>query len=103
MTKVESDAILKKLGEIELLLAARSHIDEDFVELKKELEGNGKPGFRKVRDVVIEWENNRKFYTRAIVSVVITNFAALLFAAVIWFVKIYPLLEKLSKLESAGL
>ena len=103
MTKVESEAILKKLGEIELLLAARSHIDEDFVELKKELEGNGKPGFRKVRDVVVEWENTRKFYTRAIVSVIITNFAALLFAAFIWFVKIYPLLEKLSKLETAGL
>lgn len=52
----EFETINKTLAEIKQMLAERKHIDEDFLGLKHEYEGNGKPGFKQVRDKITAWE-----------------------------------------------
>lgn len=54
--QIQYEDIQAKLNEISEMLARREHIDTDFQVLKKELEGNGKPGYKQIRDKVIGWE-----------------------------------------------
>lgn len=54
--QTQYEDIQAKLNEISEMLARREHIDTDFQVLKKELEGNGKPGYKQIRDKVIGWE-----------------------------------------------
>lgn len=54
--QIQYEDIQAKLNEISEMLARREHIDADFQLLKKELEGNGKPGYKQIRDKVIGWE-----------------------------------------------
>ena len=50
------EEIIKELSEIKQMLAERKHLDEDVVNIKHELEGNGKPGWKTIRDKVSSWE-----------------------------------------------
>lgn len=50
------EEIKKELIEIKQLLAERRHLDEDIKSIKQELEGNGKPGWKTIRDKVLSWE-----------------------------------------------
>lgn len=54
--QLQYENIQAKLTEITEMLARREHIDADFQLLKKELEGNGKPGYKQIRDKVTGWE-----------------------------------------------
>jgi len=69
--------------------------------------GNGEPSLqeklRGIENYIREDRENRRYYSRLFISIAVTNFAALLFASIVWFVKILPLLDKLSALEIAGL
>lgn len=60
MTKAkvtEYGEIRKELAEIKQMLAERKHIDDAFVFLKHEYDGNGKPGFKQTRDEVSGWKS----------------------------------------------
>lgn len=48
--------IEKELSEIKQMLAERKHIDETVQTIKHDLEGNGKPGWKAIRDKVLSWE-----------------------------------------------
>ena len=50
------EEIIKELSEIKKMLAERKHLDEDVVNIKHELDGNGKPGWKTIRDKVLSWE-----------------------------------------------
>lgn len=54
--QIQYEDIQAKLNEISEMLARREHIDADFQLLKRELEGNGKPGYKQIRDKVTGWE-----------------------------------------------
>ena len=51
-----NDEIFNKLVEIEKKLAARAHFDTMTQEDRDLLDGNGKLGFRAVRDKVEKWD-----------------------------------------------
>lgn len=57
-TKQEAnyEDIKLELAEIKQLLAERRHLDEDIKTIKHELDGNGKPGWKSIRDKVLSWE-----------------------------------------------
>lgn len=50
------EEIKQQLDEIKQLLARREHLDTDIQSIKHEFDGNGKPGFRTLRDKIINWE-----------------------------------------------
>lgn len=50
------DEIKNELSAIKQMLAERKHLDEEVKTLKHELEGNGKPGWKSIRDKVLSWE-----------------------------------------------
>lgn len=50
------DEIIKDLAEIKKMLSERKHLDDVILEVKHELEGNGKPGWKAIRDKVLSWE-----------------------------------------------
>ena len=54
--EVSYDEIKLQLQEIKELLARREHLDVAIQEMKHEFEGNGKPGFRALRDKFMGWE-----------------------------------------------
>lgn len=57
ITTSQYDEIKESLHRIENTLSERKHID-DKVKIHEELlEGNGKPGFKQVRDKVQAWES----------------------------------------------
>lgn len=71
------------------------------------IRGNGEPSLqeklRGIESYIKEDRENRKYYSRLFISIAVTNIAALLFASIVWFVKILPILDKISALEIAGL
>lgn len=54
--EVSNDEIIKDLAEIKKMLSERKHLDEVILDIKHELEGNGKPGWKAIRDKVLSWE-----------------------------------------------
>ena len=50
------EEIKQELSDIKQMLAERKHLDEVVKEMKHDLDGNGKPGFKAVRDKVSSWE-----------------------------------------------
>ena len=54
--EVSYDEIKKELADIKHMLAERKHLDDEVLNIKHELEGNGKPGFKATRDKVQSWE-----------------------------------------------
>lgn len=56
----EYENIKNELAEIKNMLAKRQHIDEEFHTLKQDynaqMNGNGKPGLKSIRDKVLSWE-----------------------------------------------
>lgn len=64
--------------------------------------GNGEPSLQeKLRNIeayIREDRENRKYYSRLFISIAITNIVALIAASLIWFIKIYPVLEKVIEL-----
>ena len=54
--ETSNDEIIKELAEIKQMLAERKHLDDVILEMKHELEGNGKPGWKAIRDKVLSWE-----------------------------------------------
>lgn len=54
--ETSNDEIIKDLAEIKRMLSERKHLDEVILDIKHELEGNGKPGWKAIRDKVSSWE-----------------------------------------------
>lgn len=54
--EVSYDEIKQELASIKQMLAERKHLDEAVQEIKHDLEGNGKPGWKAIRDKVLSWE-----------------------------------------------
>ena len=54
--EVSYEEIKTELAEIKNMLARREHLDEDIRNIKHEFDGNGKPGFRTLRDKFLGWE-----------------------------------------------
>jgi len=50
------EEIKNELIEIKQLLAERRHLDDEIKTMKRELDGNGKPGWKTIRDKVLSWE-----------------------------------------------
>ena len=86
-----NDEIYALLVSMQSEMDKRHYIDEQFLVLAHELSGNGKPGFKAIRDRVMEWESTK----RVVVGIALTNIAALFFAAIVWFVRIYPVIERI--------
>ena len=81
--EVSYEEIKQELAEIKHMLAERKHIDEDFKILKTEhhdlMNGNGKPGFKSVRDKVLSWETK----INAIILLIIGDVVLRVFFAVV--------------------
>jgi len=45
-----------ELADIKQMLAERRHLDDVVKDIKHELDGNGKPGWKTIRDKVSSWE-----------------------------------------------
>jgi len=54
--EVSYDEIKKELADIKQMLAERGYLDEELKTIKHDLEGNGKPGWKAIRDKVLSWE-----------------------------------------------
>ena len=50
------EEIKKELADIKQMLAERRHLDDVVKDIKHELDGNGKPGWKTIRDKVSSWE-----------------------------------------------
>lgn len=50
------EEIKKELADIKQMLAERRHLDDVVKDIKHELDGNSKPGWKTIRDKVISWE-----------------------------------------------
>ena len=50
------DLLIERQKNNEIAAAARAYLDGDIVEVKKLIEGNGKPGFNAIRDRVLSWD-----------------------------------------------
>ena len=50
------EEIKKELADIKQMLAERRHLDDTVKDIKHELDGNGKPGWKTIRDKVSSWE-----------------------------------------------
>ena len=50
------EEIKKELADIKQMLAERRHLDVVVKDIKHELDGNGKPGWKTIRDKVLSWE-----------------------------------------------
>lgn len=50
------DLLIERQKNNEIAAASRAHLDGDIVEVKKLIEGNGKPGFNAIRDRVLSWD-----------------------------------------------
>ena len=50
------EEIKKELADIKQMLAERRHLDDAVKDIKHELDGNGKPGWKTIRDKVLSWE-----------------------------------------------
>lgn len=63
--------------------------------------GNGEPSLQeKLRNIeayIREDRENRKYYSRLFISIALTNVAALVIASLIWFIKILPVLDSITK------
>ena len=61
--------------------------------------GNGEPSMqerlRNIENYIREDRENRKYYFRLTVGIVLTNIISLVFAAFIWFAKIYPVIVRM--------
>lgn len=75
----EYGEIKKELAEIKQMLAERKHIDDAFVLLKHEYDGNGKPGFKQTRDKVSGWENKGNAIILLIVGDIVMRLVVLAF------------------------
>lgn len=51
------DEIMKELGTLKQMLAERQHLDSKTLQHEELMNGNGKPGFRQVRDKISAWES----------------------------------------------
>jgi len=62
--------------------------------------GNGEPSLqeqmRGIQSYIKEDRENRKYYSRLFITVALTNIISLMIAAFVWFIKIYPVIEKLN-------
>jgi len=54
--EVSYDEIKQELADIKQMLAERKYIDEAVQTIKHDLDGNGKPGWKTIRDKVLSWE-----------------------------------------------
>lgn len=54
--EISYEEIKIQLQEIKELLARREHLDVAIQDMKHDFEGNGKPGFRAMRDKFMSWE-----------------------------------------------
>jgi hypothetical protein len=52
---------------------------------------------RRIKEFIEEERESRKFYARLVVGTLLANLAGLAVAAFMWFVKIYPVIERLSR------
>ena len=50
------EEIKRELADIKQMLAERRHLDDAVKDIKHELDGNGKPGWKTIRDKVSSWE-----------------------------------------------
>ena len=50
------EEIKRELADIKQMLAERRHLDDAVKDIKHELDGNGKPGWKTIRDKVLSWE-----------------------------------------------
>ena len=62
------DTLAKTTEELKNQILLRKHLDEDVVEMKKMLAGNGKPGFYGLRDIVMAWNSRINALTLLIVG-----------------------------------
>src|SRR5574340_918904 len=64
------------------------------------IRGNGEPSLQENMRTVLKYiekeDESRKFYSRLLVGAVLTNLVSLALATFIWFVRIYPVLERLT-------
>jgi hypothetical protein len=59
--------------------------------------GNGKPSLQEDVRTILKFVESWQFWSRLVIGLVITNLLGLMFAAFIWFVKIYPVIDALSR------
>ena len=69
--EISYDEIKKELAEIKDMLARREHLDEEVKTMKKDFEGNGKPGFKALRDKLLSWELKVNTITIAVIGDVV--------------------------------
>jgi len=50
------DLLIERQKDNEIKAASRAHLDGDIIEVKKLIDGNGKPGFNAIRDRVLSWD-----------------------------------------------
>lgn len=104
------------------LAGLEGKVNEEILPLLKEhdkilVRGNGEPSLqermrnidtyiREEKEAREKRENeereNRNFYFRLFVTVAVTNFVTLVGAAVVWFMKIYPLLQNIENIQKAS-
>lgn len=54
--KVMFEGIRNKIDDMEAKLDRREHIDQIVLQNQEFINGNGKPGFKSIRDKVLGWE-----------------------------------------------
>jgi hypothetical protein len=87
--------------ELRTQLAGRKYLDDMTIKHEESIKGNGKPGLedrvKTVEDWMIAEKDNRKYFSRLVMGATVANIIGFVFAAIVWFVKIYPVIEKLSQ------
>lgn len=67
--------------------------------------GNGQPSLqerlRNIEAFIMEEKENRKYYTRLIIGIFVTNIVGLFAATTIWIIKVVPVINQLSNIRSS--
>lgn len=50
------DEIMHEIGTLKQMLAERQHLDSKTLQHEELMNGNGKPGFKQIRDKISAWE-----------------------------------------------
>jgi len=108
MSRVTAEGVQERLNEVIPMIQEHDKIL---------IRGNGEPSLQeRMRNIdayikeekatrekrETEERENRNFYFRLFVTVAVTNFATLAAAALVWFLKIYPLLQNIENLQKAS-
>lgn len=76
--RATNDDIYNELQQIKIMLAARSHYDEQVEKTTALLDGNGHPSYKVIRDKVMQWNNK----INAVIVVMVVDIIARLFRSI---------------------